>query len=146
MTLDGLMIACALGLISWATALGAVVHAGGDSLVGLCVSVAYPASDIALLVVCVLVLSRSRAHRVPLAFIAAGLALMAAADSGFAYLVATNSYATGSLVDLAGSSRSGSSPSPAWLRARPRPVRGLSSPRSRARPCLTSFLVAPSVS
>ena len=100
MTLDGLMIACALGLISWATALGAVVHAGGDSLLGLCVSVAYPASDIALLVVCVLVLSRSRAHRVPLAFIAAGLALMAVADSGFAYLVATNSYATGSLVDL----------------------------------------------
>jgi diguanylate cyclase (GGDEF)-like protein len=100
MALDGLMIACAIGLVSWATALGAVVRAGGDSLLGLFVSVAYPASDIALLVVCVLVLSRSRAHRVVLAFIAAGLAEMAAADSGFAYLVATDSYATGSLVDL----------------------------------------------
>ena len=31
MTLDGLMIACAIGLVSWATALGAVVSAGGDS-------------------------------------------------------------------------------------------------------------------
>jgi diguanylate cyclase (GGDEF) domain len=100
MALDGLMTACAIGLVSWATALGAVVRAGGDSPLALAVSVAYPTCDIALLVVCVLVLSRSRAHRVPLAFIAAGLALMAVADSGFAYLVATHSYATGNLVDL----------------------------------------------
>ena len=100
MTLDGLMVASALGLVSWATTLGAVVHAGGDSPLALSVSAAYPLSDIALLVVCVLVLSRSRAHRVPLAVVASGLALMAAADSGFAYLVATGSYATGSLVDL----------------------------------------------
>jgi diguanylate cyclase (GGDEF)-like protein len=100
MTLDGLMTACAIGLVSWGTALGAVVRAGGDSQVALAVSVAYPASDIALLVVCVLVLSRSRAHRVPLAFIATGLALMAFADSGFAYLMATNSYVTDSLIDL----------------------------------------------
>jgi diguanylate cyclase (GGDEF)-like protein len=100
MTLDGLMTACAIGLVSWATALGAVVRAGGDSPLALAVSVAYPASDIALLVVCVLVLSRSRAHRAPLAFIASGLALMAVADSGFAYLMATNSYVTDSLIDL----------------------------------------------
>ena len=100
MTLDGLMTAGAIGLVSWATALGAAVHTAADSLLGLSVSVAYPASDIMLLVVCVLVLSRSRAHRVPLAFIASGLALMAVGDSGFAYLVAMNSYATGSLIDL----------------------------------------------
>jgi diguanylate cyclase len=100
MTLDGLITAGAIGIVSWATTLGAVVHAGADSLLGLSVSVAYPASDIALLVVCVLVLSRSRAHRVPLAFVAAGLALMAAGDSGFAYLVAMDTYATGSLIDL----------------------------------------------
>ena len=99
-TLDGLMITCAVGLVSWATALGAVVRAGGDSPLALAVSVAYPASDIALLVVCVLVMSRSRAHRLPLAIIAAGLALMAVADSGFAYLTATNSYVTDSPIDL----------------------------------------------
>jgi diguanylate cyclase (GGDEF)-like protein len=100
MTLDGLMTAGAIGIVSWATTLGAVVHTSGDSLLGLSVSVAYPASDIALLVVCVLVLSRSRTHRVPLAFIAAGLALMAVGDSGFAYLVAMGSYTTGNLIDL----------------------------------------------
>ena len=65
MTLDGLMIACAIGLVSWATVLGAVVRAGGDSPLALGGRVAYPASDIALLVVCS-GLSRSRAHRVPL--------------------------------------------------------------------------------
>jgi diguanylate cyclase len=100
MTLDGLTTACAIGLVSWATALGAVFHAGGDSLLAVSVSVAYPISDIGLLVVCVLVLSRSRAHRVPLAFIAAGLVAMAVADSGFAYLVAGNSSVTGDLIDL----------------------------------------------
>ena len=100
MALDGLMTASAVGLVSWATTLGAVVNAGGDSLLGTAVSVAYPLSDIMLLVVCVIVLSRSRTHRVPLALIAAGLVLMSVADSGFAYLVATDSYATGSLFDL----------------------------------------------
>ena len=100
MTLDGLVIACAIGLVSWATALGAVVRAGGDSPLAVAVSVAYPASDIALLVVCVLVMSRSRVHRAPLAVIAAGLALLAVADSGFAYLVASDSYVTDSPIDL----------------------------------------------
>jgi len=100
MTLDALTTASAIGLVSWATALGAVVHAGGASLFATSVSVAYPLSDMVLLVVCVMVLSRSRAHRVPLAFVAAGLALMALADSGYAYLVATNSYTTGNPIDL----------------------------------------------
>ena len=100
MTLDGLMITCAIGLVSWATALGAVVGAGGDSALALAVSVSYPASDIALLVVCVLVLSRSRAHRVPLGIIATGLALMAVADSGFTYLTETDAYVTDSPIDL----------------------------------------------
>jgi len=101
MTLDGLMIASAIGLVSWATALGAVVDAGGTSVLAIAVSVAYPLSDIALLVVCVLVLSRSRAHRVPLGFVAAGLVMMGVADSGYAYLVATGSYSTGNMIDLA---------------------------------------------
>jgi diguanylate cyclase (GGDEF)-like protein len=100
MTLDGLMVACAIGLVSWATALGAVVDAGADSVLATAVSVSYPLSDIALLVVCVLVLSRSRTHRLVLGFVAAGLALMAVSDSGFAYLTAQGSYSTGNPVDL----------------------------------------------
>jgi len=100
MTLDGLTTAFAIGLVSWATALGAVFHAGGSSLFATTVSVAYPLFDIVLLVVCVLVLSRSRAHRAPLACLAVGLVLMSVGDSGFAYFIATDSYVTGNPIDL----------------------------------------------
>jgi diguanylate cyclase (GGDEF)-like protein len=100
MILDALITASAIGLMSWDIVLGDVVEAGGDSMFATSVSVAYPLSDIVLLVVCVLVASRSRDHRMPLAFIAAGLGLMALADSGYAYLVATNSYATGNPINL----------------------------------------------
>ncbi|MEO5744105.1 MAG: GGDEF domain-containing protein, partial [Terracoccus sp.] len=100
MTLDALLITSAVGLVSWATVLGAVVEAGGTSPFATAVSVAYPLSDIVLLVVCVLVLSRARAYRVPLAFVAVGLLMLTVADSGFAFLVATDSYSTGSMFDL----------------------------------------------
>jgi diguanylate cyclase (GGDEF)-like protein len=100
MALDGLMIACAIGLVSWATAIRAVLRAGGSSPLALGVSVAYPASDVALLVVCVVVCSRSRAHRVPLTIVAAGLALLAVADSGFTYLTYTSSYVVDEPIDL----------------------------------------------
>jgi diguanylate cyclase (GGDEF)-like protein len=100
MILDGLMAATAVGLVSWTTALGAVVEAGGDSPLAVAVSIAYPVTDIALLVVCVLVLSRTRAYRWPLGLVALGLGLMAVADSGFAYLTADGSYSDGSAIDL----------------------------------------------
>ena len=100
MALDGLMVASAIALISWGTSLGAVFDAGGDTAFATAVSVAYPLSDIVLLVLCVLVLSRSTTHRAPLAVFAAGLALMAVADSGFAYLTAKGTYGSGSFIDL----------------------------------------------
>ncbi len=100
MALDGLMVTCAVGLVGWATVLGAVARSGADSPLALSVSVAYPASDIALLVVCILVMSRSRAHRVPLGTVAAGLALMAFADSAFTYLTVTGTYTNDSPIDL----------------------------------------------
>ena len=98
--LDGLMVASAIGLISWATSLGAVVEAGGDTPLATGVSVAYPALDAALLMICVLVFSRSTSRRAPLACIAGGLALMAFSDSAFAYLTAQDTYGAGSPVDL----------------------------------------------
>jgi hypothetical protein len=98
MILDVLTTATAMGLVSWATVLGG--PRGRTSLWATAASVSYPLSDIALLVVCFLVLSRSRVHRVPLGFIAAGLVLMAVADSGYASLVATNSSVTGDMIDL----------------------------------------------
>lgn len=72
MTLDGLMAVAAISLVSSGTALGAVIKAGGETPFATAVSIAYPASDIVLLVVCVLVLARSRAHRVVLGILAVG--------------------------------------------------------------------------
>ncbi len=89
-TLDGLMIACAIGLVSWATVIGPVLRAGEESPLALGVWVAYPASDVALLVVCVVVVSRARTLRVPLMIVATGLALLAVTDSAFTYLTATS--------------------------------------------------------
>ena len=82
--LDGLAASVAFGLLSWSTALGAVVRAGGENAFAVAVGTSYPVADLGLLVGCVLVLSRSRAHRGVLATVAAGLADMAVSDSAFA--------------------------------------------------------------
>jgi diguanylate cyclase (GGDEF)-like protein len=100
MTFDGLTAACAIALVSWSTALGAVFSSSTDSLLANAVGLAYPISDIALLVVCVLVLSRASGHRRALGLIAAGLALMAVADSAFAYETAQNTYGAGDALNL----------------------------------------------
>ena len=99
MVLDGLTTAGAIGLVSWAAALGAVVHASTSTL-GTAVSVTYPLSDIALLIIAVPVLARSGPHRLPLGLVVGGLSLMWVADSGYAYLVAKGAYDTGNPIDL----------------------------------------------
>ena len=100
MAFDGLTTACAIALVSWSTALGAVFSENGDSMLTNAVSLAYPLSDIALLVMCVLVMSRASGHRSALALVAGGLILMAVADSAFAYATAEGSYGTGDLLNL----------------------------------------------
>ena len=100
MTFDGLTAACAIVLVSWSTALGAVFSASSDSWFSNTVGLAYPISDIALLVVCVLMLSRASGHRRALGLIAAGLALMAVGDSAFAYATAQDSYGPNEVLNL----------------------------------------------
>jgi hypothetical protein len=100
MTFDGLATATAVTLISWTSTLGVVFSQSTGSVLATSVGLAYPISDMALLVVCVLVLSRATGRRVPLALVAGGLALMAVADSAFAYTTAKGTYTTGSLLDL----------------------------------------------
>jgi diguanylate cyclase (GGDEF)-like protein len=100
MAFDGLTAACAIALVSWSTALGAVYSTSTGSLLAKAVGLAYPVSDIALLIVCVLVLSRASGHRRALALVAAGLALMAVADSAFAWATAQGSYDGGALLNL----------------------------------------------
>ena len=102
--LDGMMIAGALLLTSWVFVLKQVFHAGGDTLLAQVISLAYPAGDVVIATIVLYVLLRVRATRaaaaVPLGLIGAGLAALAFADSGFAYLTATNAYSSGNLIDI----------------------------------------------
>jgi diguanylate cyclase (GGDEF)-like protein len=98
--LDGVLVAGSLFTITWVSALGSVVHAGGDSRFAFGVSLAYPVTDLVLLTLTVVVVAHARqASRSGLGLLAAGLGLLCLADSGFAYLTAAGSYATGSPVD-----------------------------------------------
>ncbi|MEO7058865.1 MAG: GGDEF domain-containing protein [Lapillicoccus sp.] len=98
--LDGALVAGALLILSWVTALGSTVHAGGASTIGYAVSLAYPLSDLVLLTLTVVIVAHARQTRSGLALLALGLACLCIADTGFAYLTAVDSYATGSAVDV----------------------------------------------
>ena len=58
--LDGCLVAGALFILSWVTALGSAVHSGGDSRLGYVVSLAYPVTDLVLLTLTVLVVAHAR--------------------------------------------------------------------------------------
>ena len=91
--LDAVMTAGAVGLLSWQTALGAVLRedAGHDVVVRLLLA-AYPVTDIALVVLAVLLVTRTSGDRRPLNLVAAGVTALGIADSSFTYLAATGSY------------------------------------------------------
>ena len=98
--LDGLTVACAIALISWAMVLGPTVRAGGESRFALAVSAAYPISDILMLTVALLALAQGSRQRTSLLLVSLGLCAMALSDGAFAYLTTIGSFATVSLVDV----------------------------------------------
>jgi diguanylate cyclase (GGDEF)-like protein len=98
--LDATLVAAALFLVSWVTALGEVYDAGADGTFAQAVSLAYPVSDLVLLTVVVIVLGYARAgDRTGLAYVATGLVGLCVADSGFAYLTTVGSYGEVNLID-----------------------------------------------
>ena len=101
--IDGMMIAGAVLLCSWVIVLDQVYAAGGDTLLATAISLAYPLGDVVLITIGLFVLLRKRESRqraFPVGMIVLGLCAFAAADSGFAYLGATGSYGSGSIIDL----------------------------------------------
>ena len=102
--IDGLMIAGSLFLISWVLVLGTVFEAGGDSLLSQAISLAYPVGDIVVVTIVLYVWLRARQVGgpipLPLGLVGAGLVAIAFADSGFVYLTATGSYASGNYIDI----------------------------------------------
>nr|WP_239523644.1 GGDEF domain-containing protein [Geodermatophilus normandii] len=92
------MTAGAVGLVSWQTALGAVLRedTGHDVAVRLLLA-AYPVADVVLVVLAILLVTRTAGDRRPLNLVAAGLTALSLADSAFTYLGATSTYDGGSV-------------------------------------------------
>ena|GEM_PF-857742 len=98
--LDGLVIAGSLLIVSWATVLGTVYRLGTGSTISQLISLAYPAGDIVIGTMLLVLASRApRSNRLPLLLLGGGLMANLVADSGFAYLTTTNSYGPGNPVD-----------------------------------------------
>ena len=97
---DGLLTAGAVGLVSWLTTLSAVTSAdhGATGLERLLL-LAYPSSDVLLIVLTVLLLTRAGGNRVALHLVGAGVVALGISDSAFAYLGALGLY-DGGLIDL----------------------------------------------
>jgi diguanylate cyclase (GGDEF)-like protein/PAS domain S-box-containing protein len=99
--LDGLMIGGSLLIISWSTVLQAVYRASSGSVISDLISLAYPIGDVLIATILVIFAVRApRAARLPLYLLAGGLVANLLADSGFAYLTATNRYGSGSVIDV----------------------------------------------
>ena len=101
--LDGLLISTALLLVSWVSVLGPLAHTSADSVLDKIILIAYPVGDIATVTLVAYVGLRMRATGVhpgvPYHVIGLALASFAFADSGYAYLSLTDSYASGSVID-----------------------------------------------
>jgi diguanylate cyclase (GGDEF)-like protein len=97
--LDALTVTAAVAVMSWPV-LRAVAQAAGEDPLSLAVSLAYPAGDLVVLVLTVLMLTGASTDRWALGLLGAGLGAFALADGAFAYLTASGSFASGHVVDL----------------------------------------------
>jgi diguanylate cyclase (GGDEF)-like protein/PAS domain S-box-containing protein len=98
--LDALLTAGSLFIISWATVLGTVYRAGSGGLTAQLIGLAYPASDMVIATIVLIVASRApRANRLPFLLLAGGLIANLLSDSAFAYLTTSNLYGSGSPSD-----------------------------------------------
>ena len=98
--LDGVMTATAVGLVSWLTVLSAIAAADGVATqLERVLLLAYPSTDVLLVVLTVLLLSRARGRETALSLVGAGVVALGVSDSSFAYLGAVGLY-DGGLIDL----------------------------------------------
>jgi diguanylate cyclase len=88
--LDGLVVVGSLFVLTWATSLGAVVHSVAPTTGAFAVAVAYPLTDLVLVVIVVLLTVTRRVpeqYRTQLWLLGCGLVAISVSDSIFAYLV-----------------------------------------------------------
>src|SRR5256886_11687656 len=99
--LDGLLITGSLLVISWSSVLGAVYRSGSGDLMAQLIGLAYPAGDVVIGTMLVILAARApRSTRLPLYLLAGGLLANLLADSGFAYLTTTSQYGVGAVIDV----------------------------------------------
>jgi diguanylate cyclase (GGDEF)-like protein len=100
--LDGLILVGALLVLTWTTALGAVVRAGAPTPLAFGVAIAYPVTDFILVAIVALLLANGRTPRIrrQLVLLGAGLSAIALSDSVFAYLVASGADSMPPLADV----------------------------------------------
>ncbi len=96
---DALLTAGSVGLVSWLTTLGAVVADNGSTGLEGLLLLAYPLSDVLLVVLTVILLSRAGGRHPALSLMGSGVVALGVSDSAFAYLAAMDGY-DGGLVDL----------------------------------------------
>src|SRR2546422_5895030 len=91
--LDALLTAGSLFIISWATVLGTVYRTGSGGLIAQLIGLAYPAGDIVIGTIVLILASRApKENRLPFILLARGLVHTLLAHSAFAYLTTTNTY------------------------------------------------------
>ncbi|AQT80609.1 GGDEF-domain containing protein [Mycolicibacterium litorale] len=99
--LDGVIVAGSLLAISWALVMSELYHPEAASRFEFVLLMAYPVWDVILVTIaCVVMLSVGPGQRLTMSLVSVGLAAMAVADSGYAYLSARNEYFSGNLVDI----------------------------------------------
>ena len=96
--IDGLIVWGSLFFLSWALVLGPVYQGSPADLLGRLLSISYPAGDVVLTAIVLIVLARTR-RSAALVCISAGLVALALADSAFAFLSLKGTYGTGNAMD-----------------------------------------------
>jgi len=100
--LDGLLIAASLLFLGWSTVLGDAFRPSGTSTtLERTICLVYPLGDIVAVTIALVLLTRSRGRGViHLSMIAVAVFSLLMSDLGFAYTNLSDSYGTGSLVDV----------------------------------------------
>jgi diguanylate cyclase (GGDEF)-like protein/PAS domain S-box-containing protein len=99
--LDGLLLAGASLLVSWYLLMRPLISASDDPDVRYAI-LAYPVHDVVIVTVAlylVVLLHRAGTRDPALVLLAAGMLVVGAADSGYAYVTLVGAYATGGLLD-----------------------------------------------
>jgi diguanylate cyclase (GGDEF)-like protein len=100
--LDAFIIGMSLFTISWSTSINEIAKtaADGTEVLTLLVNLAYPCFDIVVLTMVILNVSRRTGQRSSLTALALAMGLITVSDSLYVYLIATESFSSGSMIAL----------------------------------------------